>query len=193
MSFQCQPNKNAINTKPSRITLDIMLALFILFMLYYWILTPLPQIAQDWLSSDNSINTGLPNSNKIIIISGSEFIVRLLALVVNLLFSAPIFYGFWLLRKLLKLYAQGFLFTKAHVQIFKHIAFAFIAYGICLFLSEPTMALALTAFNNAGEKLIVVGFGSSNLFPILTGIVMLPLVNVMQQAEKMADEQAHIV
>ncbi|WP_182417531.1 DUF2975 domain-containing protein [Bartonella sp. HY038] len=192
MSFQTQPNKNAINTKPSRITLDIMLVLFILFMVYYWVFTPLSQIAQDWLSTTNSINTGLPNSSEIII-NGPEFTVRLMALVVNLLFSAPIFYGFWLLRKLLKLYAQGLLFTKAHVQIFKHVAFAFIAYGICLFLSEPIMALALTAFNNNGDRLIVVGFGSSNLFPILTGIVMLPLVHVMQLAEKMADEQQHTV
>ncbi|UXM94598.1 DUF2975 domain-containing protein [Bartonella sp. HY329] len=193
MSFQTQPNKNAINTKPSRITLDIMLALFILFMVYYWVFTPLPQIAQDWLSSTNSINTGLPNSDEIILIGSPEFTVRLMALVVNLLFSAPIFYGFWLLRKLLKLYAQGLLFTKAHVEIFKHVAFSFIAYGICLFLSEPIMALALTAFNNNGDKLIVAGFGSSNLFPILTGIVMLPLVHVMQQAEKMADEQQYTV
>lgn len=185
-----------MNTSPSTASIkwslrliDAILFFYLLFLVGYWLFTPLNQIALDWFpQSTIAFGDAQP-----VVIKGNEGLVRMIGFCIGFIMALPIFFGLSQLRKMFQLYAQGQLFTLKHCDIVKNISWCFIVYGLLILLQHSLMSIGLTILNPAGERIMSLGFGSSSIFAILIGVVLLPLSHVMKVAYQMAEEQEFIV
>ncbi|BDZ73909.1 hypothetical protein GCM10025856_16280 [Methylophaga marina] len=122
-----------------------------------------------------------------------DLITRLLAFLVCLLPITVALYAAVQLRRLFSLYQQGIIFSYDNVICFKRMGLALLAWVIVGTISDTLLSLALTIQNPVGERLLTIGFGSSEMTTLITGSVILVISWVMKEAVEMKHEQEFTV
>tara|TARA_R110002095_G_scaffold35504_1_gene33439 strand:+ start:2678 stop:3259 length:582 start_codon:yes stop_codon:yes gene_type:complete len=91
---------------------------------------------------------------------------------------------------LLKLYAQGDLFSQKHVHFFKRIGQCMLLYGTFgLVVGGSILGIAVTFDNPPGERLLSISFGSPNI-EMIVGAFMITLVGwITLEGFKLRSEQ----
>ncbi len=87
-------------------------------------------------------------------------------------------YALWQLRALFGLYGRGQIFTAENARRLRRFALA---------------VLAVTLGNPPGQRLLSVGFSSSQLVTLFMGAMFLVIAWVMDEARELAEDQAQII
>lgn len=102
----------------------------------------------------------------------------------------------WLLMRLWQLFGEylvGRIFSPLALQALRGTARALLLGAVLAPLQRTALALAFTLGNPPGQRMLVLGLGSSDLVPLLTGAVLLAITSVMAVAARQADENASFV
>ncbi len=106
-----------------------------------------------------------------------------------LLGSLPTILGCALLKKLFENYQTRKIFLSSNTQIYKKIGWlAFIKGIFTIPVSQTLMVLAATISNPPGHRYITLGFGTPNFEAILCGLIIVVISLVMQEAQKLQEE-----
>jgi len=117
----------------------------------------------------------------------------LLAFLASLIPVSVAIYGMVNLQKLFKLYEKAIVFSEQNVKCFRHLGYALIYWVFANLIFTLLISIVLT-FNNApGERMMVAQFGVSEIGTLIIGAVIILVSWVMNEAEKLEDEQAHTV
>ncbi|WP_432463300.1 MULTISPECIES: DUF2975 domain-containing protein [unclassified Agarivorans] len=122
-----------------------------------------------------------------------DLTTRLLAFLVCLLPISVLLYGVIHLRKLFTLYQHGIIFSYENVTCFKRMGFALLAWTAVGIVSNTLLGLVLTFQNPVGERLVTIGFGSSDMINLIIGSVVLLISWVLKEAVEMKYEQEYTV
>ncbi|WP_020590964.1 DUF2975 domain-containing protein [Kiloniella laminariae] len=117
----------------------------------------------------------------------------LLAFVASLLPLSVTLYGLFILRKLFGLYEQGIIFAEENVRCFQKLGYCFIASVAAGFLFTPLASVALTFNNLPGQRELVLDLRSDDLLALIVGGIILLISWVMEEGQKLEDEQRHTV
>ena len=119
---------------------------------------------------------------------------RLVGLLLTAIAVIPLSLCLLWLRRLLRLYHAGMIFDRMNVIAIGKIGKWLAWFGVAQFLNATSIPLALTFGNPVGRRLLVITTGSAGAFEaIVLGGVMLILARVMDEARRIADEQAHTI
>jgi hypothetical protein len=120
-------------------------------------------------------------------------LTRFLAFLADLIPLAATLYGLRKLRELFLLYENGRIFTQDNVRCIRSLGRTLIAWVGCNFVRWSLLSVILTLENPPGQRVISVGLQGSDFTGVFVGIVVLIISWVMDEARKLADEQALIV
>lgn len=115
------------------------------------------------------------------------------ALCVSLLPTLVGWYTLWRLWQLCGRYASGNVFGAATVRVLGQFARGLLAFAISGIATRTLMGLALTWDFSPGQRMLVVGIGSNDYVLLLFGVVLVAITQVMQQAARIAEDNAQIV
>jgi hypothetical protein len=121
------------------------------------------------------------------------FSTLLLAFIVSMIPGSVAVYAVFNLRKLFGLYEDGVIFSEENVRCFRNLGYALVIWVASILIFRPLSSIVLTLNNTVGERQLVIGIGSSDLTTLLTGLVVVLISWVMNEASKLEDEQAHTV
>ena len=114
---------------------------------------------------------------------------KMVALLGNLLGSAPYIFGYVLLHKLFSNYQQGKIFTSANPVIYQKLGRLTLINGILIIpLAQCVMVAAATLNNPPGHRYITLSFGTPNLEVILCGLLVIVIAWVMQEGQALQEE-----
>jgi hypothetical protein len=102
-------------------------------------------------------------------------------------------YALWQLRALFGLYGRGQIFTAENAQRLRRFALAVLAMTLASPLENTLTILAVTLGNPPGQRLLSVGFSSSELVTLFMGAIFLVIAWVMDEARELAEDQAQII
>ncbi len=95
------------------------------------------------------------------------------------------------LRAVFKNYANGAIFTVGNAQHFRNVGVAAVAWGIFLKPALHTLSvLAVTLGNPAGERLLHVSYGSTQIGYVLIGLTIVIVSHVMKEGSLLKRDQA---
>ncbi|MFT5133485.1 MAG: hypothetical protein ACI9SC_001957 [Gammaproteobacteria bacterium] len=118
---------------------------------------------------------------------------RLLAFIVSLIPTSIAIYGIFNLRELFTLYEKGIIFTTANVKCIRRLGYALIYWTFSKIPFMALISIVLSHNNPPGERMVSIGFGSTDFVTLVTGAIVLIISWVMSEASKLEDEQAHTV
>lgn len=118
-----------------------------------------------------------------------SFQTRLLASGASLLTSGIAMTGFYFVIRLFKLYETGRIFSPENVNFFKKLGYILIAYMFAGIVHNSIMTIILTLSNPSGQRMISVGFSSSDLSKLIIGIILILVSRVMDAGREMQEEQ----
>ncbi|OWQ87609.1 hypothetical protein CDN99_18650 [Roseateles aquatilis] len=101
--------------------------------------------------------------------------------------------AFWQLWRLFGHFQRGNVFTTAAIAHLRRLSQALIAMAAVMPLSSTLAILALTMRNPPGQRVLVFQIGSQHYLQLLVGLVLLAMALVMQEARRMAQENAEFV
>jgi len=113
---------------------------------------------------------------------------QLVGFLVSLLPLTAFIYGTLNLRKLFSFYKEGDIFSYAHVTIFKSISKALLWWVFFSMLYESAKSILFSLGAAPGNRVVEVGFTSSELTALMVGIVVLVIAWVMDEGRIMAEE-----
>jgi hypothetical protein len=108
----------------------------------------------------------------------------------------PTLVGGYALMRLWQLcgrYARGDVFSAGTVRVLGQFARGMLAFAVAGIATRTLMGLALTWDFPPGQRALVVGIGSNDYVLLLFGVVLVAITQVMQQAARMAEDNAGIV
>lgn len=120
-------------------------------------------------------------------------LARLLGFLVMMVSGGIIMYGVSKLICLFKLYEQGQIFQSSNVHCFRSLSRTMIAWFIAGIIARPMMSVALTLHYPPGKRLLVLGFGSSDLTALLVGGILAVITWVMEEGRQLQKEQEFTV
>ncbi|MET4575317.1 DUF2975 domain-containing protein [Ottowia thiooxydans] len=142
----------------------------------YWLVVSPETLSRQWLSGMVSVQSLTP-------------VLRGVGLGLTLIAALPMLSGLNHLRRLFLLYAEGTMFGELNVQALRGLGRCLILFSIVQMLFTPAMALALSAGNPPGERLLSVGVTVGMLEAALVGGLLLVIAWVMNEARKIDEEQ----
>jgi hypothetical protein len=107
---------------------------------------------------------------------------------VSLLPLAACIYGLLNLRTLFSFYKEGIIFSYAHVSIFKSTSKALLLWVFFSMLYESAKSILFSLGAAPGNRVVEVGFSSSELTALMVGGVVLVVAWVMDEGRIMAEE-----
>lgn len=116
-----------------------------------------------------------------------------LGFLVSLLPMSVALYGLITLKGLFQLYARGIIFSAKNVTYFHRLGHTFIAWVIASALFTPLISMVITFNSAVGERTLVAKFGIMDLFALLVAGIFLVIAWVMNEGQKIEDEQAHTI
>jgi len=102
-------------------------------------------------------------------------------------------YVLWRLWQLCGRYARGDVFSAGTVRVLGQFARGMLAFAVSGIATRTLMGLALTWDFPPGQRVLVIGIGSNDYVLLLFGIVLVAITQVMQQAARLAEDNAAIV
>lgn len=159
------------------------------FIIFFW-------LTIDWPPINNAIREGFlmepiitPEGSVNIATIHLSAVAKLIGCGTQLLESLPYILGFILLKKLFAAYEEKKIFTSENTKIYKKIGWLAFLNGIFFIpITQTLMVLVATFSNPPGHRYITVGFGTPNLESILCGLLLIIISLVMQEAQKIQDE-----
>ncbi|MFH1154897.1 MAG: DUF2975 domain-containing protein [Pseudomonadota bacterium] len=97
--------------------------------------------------------------------------------------------GVWQLVRLFGLYEQGFIFMPANVRCFRNLSRTLIWWFAAGIVSNSLLSVALTLHRPAGQRMITLGLGSSDLTALLLGSILAVIAWIMEEGRKLREEQ----
>lgn len=142
----------------------------------YWLMVSPETLSRQWLSGLVPVHTLTPA-------------LRGVGLGLTFIAALPVLSGLNHLRRLFLLYARGTMFSKSNVQALRGLGWCLIFFAIVQVLFTPAMALALSAGNPPGERLLSLGVTAGMLEAAIVGGLLLVIAWVMNEARKIDEEQ----
>ena len=115
------------------------------------------------------------------------------AFTVNMVPGGIAMYGFWRLRRLFGLFAQGRYFDGEVIRCVQSFASAAFAYGLAAPVSRTLIALIVSLPNAPGERVLLLRLSSDDLVVAFLGGVFFLISRVWRKAKMIAEENAQIV
>ncbi|TVM18467.1 hypothetical protein DPQ33_06910 [Oceanidesulfovibrio indonesiensis] len=94
----------------------------------------------------------------------------------------------WNLARLFGGYARGEVFTTVSVQRIRSVGLLLLVRELISPLIGAAMTVALTLSNPAGQRMVSVGLGSSNITMLITALMIIVVAYVMDQARELHEE-----
>ncbi|MBS0469983.1 MAG: DUF2975 domain-containing protein [Proteobacteria bacterium] len=116
---------------------------------------------------------------------------RLGALAFSLTEVALVVWALWSLRKLFLCYARGEVFAPTSLNLLNHVAVALFASVVVTFAMQVPISLILSI--GLGKPQISLDFGSNDAVTLFTAGVVLVIARVMNEAGRIAEENAKFV
>ena len=113
---------------------------------------------------------------------------RLLAFFIDLIPSAVLVYGLFVLARLFALYENGIIFAKANVDCFNRLGRAMIVWVVCHFVNNSLISIAVTLHHPPGQRIITVGLEGADFGTLFVGGVVLTVTWVMDEARKIKED-----
>jgi len=158
--------------------LTALIVLTAFFDIYYWVfLNSLPK----WLITVNSKPVPLVENH----LSAS---LRLIGFGFSLLPVSMLLYGLFNIRKLFKLYADGFIFSDVHTSIFRKLAKAFIFLVLFSVVEESAKSVLFSLGNPPGSRVLEIGFSSNDFFMLLMGGIVWVISWVVDEGRVLSEE-----
>jgi hypothetical protein len=159
------------------------------FIIILWLCIEWPPIneaiRQEYFMSAITTPEGIVNFANIKLTPLSKFIGCL----GQLLEVLPYILGYILLKKLFAAYEHKSIFTHENTQIYKRIGWLAFLNGIFILpIVQALMTTAATLSNPPGHRWISVSLGTPNFEAIASGILLIVISLVMQEAQNLQDE-----
>ena len=123
--------------------------------------------------------------------------VPVTGLLLGLIWSAgpvlAIAWGLVNLRRLLGEYERGRIFQPAAIACIRRIGQACLAFVAARLLFDPLASVAVTLHNPEGQRQLAISSDSLDLSALLLGCVVLLIARVMQEGQRLQEENAQIV
>ena len=114
--------------------------------------------------------------------------LRLAGFAACLLPLAAVWYGLFHIRKLFSYYRSGTIFSFQHVRLFKKIARALMAWVLLSILYESAKSVLFSLGNPPGQRVLSVGFTSSELTMLLIGGLVFFIAWIMDEGRRLHEE-----
>lgn len=101
--------------------------------------------------------------------------------------------AFWQLWRLFGRFQRGEVFSEAAITHLRRLGQCLVAMAPVMPISATIAFLALTFKNPKGQRYVVFHIGSDHYVELLIGLVLLAMALVMQEARRMAQENAEFV
>lgn len=115
---------------------------------------------------------------------------KALGVLSNIVGSLSSWLSLMVLIKLFKRYKTGQVFSFSNVNAYRQLG------GLCLInalamrpLQELLSSLAVTLSNPPGQRYISIGFGSPNIYDIVTGLIIVTIAWVMAEGYRLQNDQ----
>lgn len=115
--------------------------------------------------------------------------LQLLGFAASLLPLSALLYGLTNLRRLFALYREGVFFSFEQVSIFKKISKALFAWVFFSILYESAKSILFSMGNPPGERVVSVGFSSSEITNLLVAGIIFVIAWIMDEGRILAEEQ----
>ncbi|MBT7950491.1 MAG: DUF2975 domain-containing protein [Gammaproteobacteria bacterium] len=116
-----------------------------------------------------------------------------LAFLISFLPGAVAIYGLITLQELFGLYEKAIVFSVNNVNCYRRLGHTLIYWVVAKFISIPLLSLVLTFNHPPGKRTLALGISSSEIATLITGIIVVVISWVMNEACKLNDEQAYTV
>ena len=100
---------------------------------------------------------------------------------------------FLFLYKLFGLYARSRIFTEANVRLIRRIGCAILIGQASSPIHQALLTLVLTFNNEPGQRVIRIGFSSTDLSKIVTALIIIVVAWVMDEGRKLREENALVI
>ena len=115
------------------------------------------------------------------------------AIAALLIASAPTIWGLWELKRLFEGYADGAIFTVGAARRLRRCGFAMLASAAKTGVAAVLLSLALSIDLPQGHRVLAVTLSSDDLAWLLVGGILLVIARVMEEAARLAEENAGFV
>lgn len=92
------------------------------------------------------------------------------------------------LAKLFQLYQQGYLFEIENIKRIRAIGIYLIASQMLQLIYQPLMTILLTFDQPPGHRIVSIGFGSTDLVTLMTGLVILTASWIVAEAHQLKND-----
>ncbi len=116
-----------------------------------------------------------------------------LAFLVSLIPASVAIYGLSTLKKLFQLYTKAIVFSEKNADCFRRLGYTLIAWVFANMIFTTLISIVISYGNPPGERMMVVGFGTSEISTLIIGAIVVLVSWVMNEATKLEDEQAYTV
>ena len=171
-----------------RVVLQALMLLLPLSVVYFWafVQTPWDFLTTTGIiqfSHDISSYTSQPLSIE----------TRMWALVVSLLPCGVIFYALLILTKLFKSYEASEVFTVETVKYYRKLGLSFFYWAFGGLVYGGLISVVLSFNNPPGQRILSISFTGLDVVTLFCGMIVLVISYVMNEAQKIADEQRNTI
>jgi hypothetical protein len=114
--------------------------------------------------------------------------LRLSGFMVSLPMTCLQVFWIWQLRQLFKNYSHGRIFTVQNTICIRRTAMIFLVMPIGSILLDSALTVILTANNPVGHRMLGVSIGTSQISDFLTGLVLVVIAWIMNEAQRIKEE-----
>lgn len=107
--------------------------------------------------------------------------------------SIPILWGLWELKNLFEGYTRGEIFTVEAARNLRRFGYALMVSAAKTGVGSVLLSAALSIDVQEGRKALVLSFSSDDLALLLIGAILLVISKVMEEASRVAEENAGFV
>lgn len=162
------------------------------------VVVPLSLAAMWWLGSEAFLLSGAPGHYAVPHGVGFEPglldpTLRLLGFGISMIFGGVMVFACWQLAMLFGCFSRLEFFTADSVRRFRLFALAVLLTGVARPLAGALMSVVTTAGNAPGNRYVSLTAGDSELTAIFLGFVLLVVAWVMEQGQRIADENQQII
>lgn len=156
------------------------------------VLLPL-SAAYFWINFEQSSQLLGPRFDRVLQIDTIEPWQIVSAAVFSLMTTLVLVIGLWNLRQLFKNFKRGDFFTEQSTGALFTLSKVLFLSAILKCLSSAVLSVLLTWNNGAGEKSLIVSFGSNELWLLFIAATFLAITWSFKEGQKLAQENAEFV
>lgn len=116
-----------------------------------------------------------------------------LGFIISMIPTGIIMFGLYKLKKLFTNYSTGIIFSLENAIIYKKIGQSLFLLAGADILLTPLMSLVLSFQNPIGKRFISIAVDSSEFCYLITGLIIMIISHVMQEAHKLNNEAELII